>query len=107
MPVGELYEVRCNDCNVSFPPGTKTCLHCKGRLGKRRPQAPPAPTMRTQGMPAEASRELEATGFAEQIAAREEEESSTPRRVIRLGVNLLWILGAIVVTAAQMCRGGG
>ena len=35
-----------------------------------------------------------------------ESETSGPRRAIRLGVNFLWILGAIVITALQMCRGG-
>ena len=29
-----LFEVRCHSCNVSFPPGTKVCLHCGGRTGE-------------------------------------------------------------------------
>ena len=29
-----LFEVRCHRCNVSFPPGTKVCLHCGGRTGE-------------------------------------------------------------------------
>ena len=33
-----LFEVRCHRCNVSFPPGTKVCLHCGGRTGE--PAAP-------------------------------------------------------------------
>jgi hypothetical protein len=36
----------------------------------------------------------------------EEPEYSGPRRAIRLGVNFLWILGAILITVLQMCRGG-
>lgn len=27
------YEVRCPRCDVSFPNGTKRCLHCGGRTG--------------------------------------------------------------------------
>ena len=36
----------------------------------------------------------------------EVEEVSRPRRAIRLGINLVWILGAILITVLQMCRGG-
>jgi len=28
------YEVRCPRCDVSFPVGTRTCLHCGGATGK-------------------------------------------------------------------------
>ena len=28
------YEVRCAQCDVSFPVGTKVCIHCGGRTGK-------------------------------------------------------------------------
>ena len=28
------YEVRCPKCDVSFPVGTRTCVHCGGRTGK-------------------------------------------------------------------------
>ena len=27
------FEVRCLNCDVSFPVGTKRCLHCGGRVG--------------------------------------------------------------------------
>ncbi len=30
------YEVRCRECKVSFPLGTRVCVHCGARLGKRR-----------------------------------------------------------------------
>ena len=39
--------------------------------------------------------------------SEDEQQSSTPRRAIRLGVNVLWIVGAVLITLAQMCRGGG
>jgi hypothetical protein len=29
-------EVRCEDCGVSFPAGTKRCIHCGERLGRGR-----------------------------------------------------------------------
>lgn len=33
------YEVRCLQCQCSFAPGTKQCLHCGGPLGPR-PELP-------------------------------------------------------------------
>lgn len=29
------YEVLCHHCNVTFPVGSKRCIHCGGRLGRR------------------------------------------------------------------------
>ena len=112
MPVTSLYEVRCDECLVSFPPGTKKCLHCGERLGKQRRQPPPRPIMRAQpgqemedfiSGPPEAQRELEK--FLPP-PSEDERERSGPRTAIRLGVNFLWIVGAILITALQMCRGG-
>lgn len=30
------YEVYCPRCRVTFPVGTKSCLHCGGRVGRER-----------------------------------------------------------------------
>ncbi len=30
------YEVFCPECNVTFPVGTRHCLHCGGRLSRER-----------------------------------------------------------------------
>jgi hypothetical protein len=29
------FEVRCERCRTSFAPGTKSCIHCGGPLGRR------------------------------------------------------------------------
>ena len=116
MAVGDLYEVRCYQCEVSFPPGTKKCLHCGGRIANRRRQVPPAPVMRTQGeQPIEFFPDLAHSPSADKRFGvpeldehgEDEPAQSTPRRAIRLGVNVLWIFGALMITLAQMCRGGG
>ena len=121
MSAGNLYEVRCENCEVSFPPGTKQCLHCKARLDGRLRQAPPVVTMRGQtarpsgdpfasldqspGRRNPLFREL--SDLPEPGSdSSEEKEGSPVRTALRLGVNALWILGAIVITALQMCRGG-
>ena len=33
MEASNPYEVRCPSCRTSFPPETKRCIHCGGRLG--------------------------------------------------------------------------
>jgi len=33
MTASDFYEVRCENCRTSFPPETKRCIHCGGRLG--------------------------------------------------------------------------
>ena len=33
------YEVYCHSCNVTFPPGTKACVHCGARTRKDPPRA--------------------------------------------------------------------
>jgi hypothetical protein len=33
MSAPSYYEVRCANCNTSFPPETKRCIHCGGPLG--------------------------------------------------------------------------
>jgi hypothetical protein len=34
------YEVYCHRCQVSFPIGTRTCIHCGERIGRARPMRP-------------------------------------------------------------------
>jgi hypothetical protein len=116
MAASDLYEVRCTHCEVSFPPGTKQCLHCGGRIGRRLRQAPPPPVMRSQNEQpsdflaygADSPPEGKLIDLSELAADSEDEaRSSSPRRAVRLGVNVLWIFGALMITLAQMCRGGG
>ena len=33
MAASDFYEVRCENCRTTFPPETKRCIHCGGRLG--------------------------------------------------------------------------
>jgi hypothetical protein len=79
------YEVYCNHCNVTFPAGTRRCLHCGGRLSRERGMAgavPPQPL------------ELEHV---------EEEEVS--RRSPFSPVVLLWLVVFVVGTIYRACAG--
>ena len=39
------YEVQCERCRVSYPVGTRRCIHCNGVIGRKRfrPQIPVPP----------------------------------------------------------------
>lgn len=111
MSVGSAYEIRCGNCQVSFPPGTKKCIHCGGRLGGRTASRPPTPPPTWRAQQGESffptALEGDPAAFEEfRPEAAEEPDASTPRRAIRVGVNLLWIVGAVLLTVLQMCRGG-
>jgi hypothetical protein len=104
------YEVRCPRCNVSFPVGTRTCLHCGGRTMRgeqaaslRRGEPLPSPfEPRTRGAPGEPVE----TGLPRPLPVdveQEEEEQSTRGRLLRAGVTVLWILLAIGFSAARAC----
>lgn len=122
MSAGTVYEIRCDSCDVSFPPGTKSCLHCKQRLGRHPSRSLAVQTLRGPAALGETGDRIEplADGFRwkppvpGELAdltrpdsdSPEEPEGSPVRTALRLGVNALWILGAILITALQMCRGG-
>ena len=78
------FEVYCFNCRVTFPRGTRRCVHCGGPIGGR------------------------SSKIAQQLAAEfpvEEEapaEASTGRRIGGLS---LWILLALGAALTRMCSG--
>ncbi len=79
------YEVYCFNCRVSFPVGTRRCIHCGGRIGRQRMEAVPGPIPRELG--------------EEEIAP----ETSIGRR---LGTLSLWMLVAIGAAVYRACAEG-
>ena len=122
------FEIRCDHCNVSFPPETKVCFHCGKRLGARRQVLDSAPTLEEAFkhlMPADLAAKKPDSNFldasrtspdvayqSEAIAAEEqqeqqEEEEEEPRSTkARLLGNFVWIALAVVFTAYRACNGG-
>ncbi len=82
------FEVRCPDCRVSFPVGTRRCIHCGERLG-RRLQLGTAP----------------GPGGIEPMPAEEPEEEARPRRLTR-GIGGLWLFLALAGALYRACTGG-
>ncbi len=88
------YEVRCHHCDVSFPVGTKTCLHCGERVGG-------GPFFRIGTDPTESVFEQEPV-FGEAEAA---EEPDAPRRPFRFGVTMIWLAALVLSAAQRACQG--
>lgn len=86
------YEVYCYDCRVTFPVGTRRCIHC-GRpiaTGPARGAPPLVPGAPVPGAPVEPE-EVELPG---QISAR------------RLGGMSLWVLLALGAALSRFCAEG-
>jgi hypothetical protein len=98
MATSVQYEVRCPRCNVSFPPGTKRCMHCGGRTG---PGLVAGSTSQSDG-PEFVLRPSDRTGPG---AFGEEEEELGDRRpgLMRSAVTVIWVLLAIAFSVIRAC----
>jgi hypothetical protein len=99
------FEVRCPSCDVSFPTGTRRCLHCGGRVGKGR--------FRVAGVPLEhAEPEADAEDFFRSPIEAEgdsifSEDVEKPRKGFRgrmnAGISLVWIFMAVAFSLMRAC----
>ena len=83
------YEVRCPRCSVSFPVGTRSCLHCGGRVGRGAPlrEEPIGPV-------------LDETGV------EEDGELAVPSAARRIGSISLWVIVALGAALSRLCAEG-
>jgi hypothetical protein len=79
------FEVFCYDCSTSFAAGTKTCVHCGQRIGKRRP-GPAAETIQDFSHPDD----------------EQEAGESLGKRLASMAVWVVIVLGA---SLARLCGG--
>lgn len=108
----QTFEVRCERCNVSFPVGTRQCIHCGGRID-------PHNTTDTQihlagggagagvdmGRSSSASPiDVMADPFESEVEAGEQ-PMSVGRTLIRSMGGLIWVLVLIGFTLARSCGG--
>ena len=119
-PEQPVYEIRCQRCDVSFPPESKVCFHCGERIRPQRQILTSVPALEEAFqdiIPAEmlAGKSSSAAipgspGIkipADPPETIEEEEEEQPRfSKSRLLGNLVWIVLAVLASAFQVCRGG-
>jgi len=92
----EIYEVRCPACAVSFPVGTRRCIHCGGAT------AVPQTAARLAAL-RELPFEFEP---AEGPLMEDEPEEEAPRRGGR-GLALMWLLLAVAASIYRTCSQAG
>ena len=102
----DAYEVRCYQCDTSFPVGTKSCLHCGDRLGVPfmmfRP--PAGDTLADDGQPGEFF-EMGSAPVRPIDLAEEEEIKPRGSSIFRAFGNLSWIVLFVAITAYRQCAG--
>ena len=111
---GQVFEVRCPGCGVSFPPGTKSCLHCGSRIRRGRPSVTGASvpsSLPQHGASAfeKGSRPAEDSDLPAWLEGEEtldEHPEQGRPRWMRWGSSALWIVVAIAATLSQMCGRG-
>ncbi len=81
MEASNFYEVRCENCRVSFPPETKRCIHCGGPIGSG-----PGRWLPAAGVPGGASAEA---------------EEPLPQSRAR---NVLWLVTAVIAVVMSLLR---
>ena len=86
------YEVHCPRCDVTFPVGTRHCLHCGGRLPRERGKLPETQMSFETGM-----------GFEE---GEDPPEDERPRRSPFSPVALVWVLLFVGGTLYRACTSG-
>lgn len=105
------YEVWCHACNVTFPPGTKKCLHCGARTQPDEPRAllrravgstrfgdraqselvlgvPPSHPSMGLEIPAQEFR----AELQEGVVPVEPEEEPVRRSLLRAGMTVVWMI---------------
>ncbi len=82
------FEVYCFSCRVTFPTGTRRCVHCGGPIGRRSPRVSASPQILSK--------------LGVELPAEEEAPAeSSPAR--RIGGLSLWILLALGAALTRLC----
>lgn len=105
-----VYEVRCHDCEVSFPPETRRCFYCGRPTTTDPPPGAGVARIRQAGGSGGASDfarfelegKQESRGKSEQEIVEEEMQGGSP---FRFGSTGLWIALALFAGAIRACFG--
>ena len=77
------YEVRCTRCSVSFPVGTRVCMHCGQPIGR------PATEM---------------AGLPRVMASDEEALQELPLRALKASpLTIVWLVAGLATVAYRAC----
>jgi len=101
------YEVRCPRCDVSFPVGTRKCIHCGGPTGTVDQAVTLESLLHPSTAPVDeyADPEFEVPGQEERELEVSDEPSSIGRSLIRSLGGFVWVIVLIGFTLARNCGG--
>ena len=100
------YEVRCPNCDVSFPTGTRRCLHCGGRTGPGRFHALKPPDALFDDPVEEGESPFEVAELPRVPAPIDDDEPQPKGRGrMNAGISLVWILMAVAFSVMRACGG--
>jgi hypothetical protein len=98
------YEVYCEHCRVSFPVGTRSCIHCGARIGRPQPSRP-IPARPASAQPAAGARPAGAVRRPASPPVLDEDEEELPTRSgVMSPMAILWvvlILGGAIYRACS------
>jgi len=92
------YEVWCSQCNVSFPVGTRRCIHCGAPTGPR-PEG-----VRHTGMRDAALDPVSLGQYDEEV---EQEAEASRGGLFRILSNVVWVLIFLGFWLVRACSEGG
>ena len=92
------FQVYCHSCDVTFPTGTKTCLHCGGRTRLAGPSGGSLnrPAREMMAAPLDLANEVLAIQSLPDLpvseSALEPEAVPARRSLLRAGMTVLWMI---------------
>jgi len=98
------YEVHCHHCDVSFPVGTRHCVHCGGRI--RKGGLAPQGAVRAVPVDVFTTPEAHDVGRTDDFSELGEpvEDDDEPRASrLRLMMNGLWVVFILIAMVARYC----
>ena len=110
MESGKQFEVHCLHCDVSYPVGTKQCIHCGNRIGTRSVLSL-ARGARDFTVPTDDEEPFSVRGFTprpmEDAEPAEIAEDSSRRSPFRIGMSVIWLVVLAIGMLGRMCTEGG
>lgn len=101
------YEWWCPRCQVTHPPGTRTCLHCGGRVQKSRDAAPASAPDPQAALEALLRRPGSHDDAERAPGSPAEDDEPNVGRASRVGLTLAWLVIAVLATVARLCAERG
>jgi len=104
------FEVRCPSCNVSFPVGTRRCVHCGGRTGESLGARVSGLRSSQPELVEEPPRSWSPIDYdgGESPLDEVDEEAGDPRgSILRRSFTLIWVVLLIGISVIRACMEDG